>query len=177
MYNYKIMNNDELKKLITSVVDQIVADRESLGIMKPKGSKKGTISRDLDLSYAKKLSELAEFKSSQIGLKCVFTVVDNVGDVMLIHRMPGSLRVSIEVSQNKAFTAEELRMSTGELAKVSQPGQELYTIQNCYGGKITLIPGGFPLFDKDGKVVGAIGVSGGTADQDCEIANYVLSNL
>lgn len=161
-------------------VDKIIEDAVAKVLAKYKIESydmvRGNITNDLDLTYAKKLAEFAEFKSTQIGIKCVFSVVDSVGDTMLLHRMNGSLRISIELAQNKAFTAEELRMPTEELAKISVPGESLYTIDNCYGGRITLIPGGFPLF-KDGKVIGAIGVSGGTAEQDCEIANYVLDNL
>ncbi|MDO5329731.1 MAG: heme-binding protein [Coriobacteriia bacterium] len=160
--------NRDVKKIIEEVVADVLAKHDF--------EINGTISKDLDLSYAKKLSEFAEFKATQIGVKCVFSVVDAVGDTMLLHRMNDSLRISIELAQNKAFTAEELRMSTEELAKISVPGESLYSIDNCYGGRITLIPGGFPLF-KDGKVVGAIGVSGGTAEEDCEIARYVLDNL
>lgn len=159
--------NKDVKKIVEEVVAEVLAQHNK---------SRGVISRDLDLAYAKKLSEFAEFKSTQLGIKCVFSVVDSVGDTMLLHRMNGSLRISIELAQNKAFTAEELRMPTEELAKISVPGESLHSIDNCYGGRITLIPGGFPLF-KDGKVVGAIGVSGGTAEQDCEIANYVLDNL
>lgn len=159
--------NKDVDKIIEDVVAKVLAEYDV---------KKGTITKELNLAYAKKLAEFAEFKSSQMGLKCVFSVVDNVGDTMLVHRMNGSLRISIELAQNKAFTAEELRMPTEELAKISVPGQSLYSIENCYGGRITLVPGGFPLY-KDGEVIGAIGVSGGTAEQDCEIANYVLDNL
>ena len=156
--------NKDLHKIVEDVIAQVLSEH------------KGTVSRNLDLSYAKKLAELAEFKSTQMGIKCVFSVVDSVGDTMLLHRMKGSLRISIELAQNKAFTAEELRMPTEELAKISVPGESLYSIENCYGGRITLVPGGFPLF-MDGEVIGAIGVSGGTAEEDCEIANYVLDNL
>lgn len=157
----------DVDKIIKDVVAKVLAEYDL---------KKGAISKELNLAYAKKLAEFAEFKATQMGIKCVFSVVDSVGDTMLLHRMNGSLRISIELSQNKAFTAEELRMPTEELAKISVPGESLYSIDNCYGGRITLVPGGFPLY-KDGEVIGAIGVSGGTAEEDCEIANYVLDNL
>ena len=159
--------NKDVDKIIKDVVAKVLAEYDL---------KKGAITKELNLAYAKKLAEFAEFKSTQMGIKCVFSVVDSVGDTMLLHRMNGSLRISIELAQNKAFTAEELRMPTEELAKISVPGESLYSIDNCYGGRITLVPGGFPLY-KDGEVIGAIGVSGGTAEEDCEIANYVLDNL
>ena len=160
-----------MKKDVDKIIKDVVAK-----VLSEYDLKKGTISKELNLAYAKKLAEFAEFKSTQMGIKCVFSVVDSVGDTMLLHRMNGSLRISIELAQNKAFTAEELRMPTEELAKISVPGESLYSIDNCYGGRITLVPGGFPLY-KDGEVIGAIGVSGGTAEEDCEIANYVLDNL
>jgi uncharacterized protein GlcG (DUF336 family) len=84
-------------------------------------------------------------------------------------RMDGAWIGSIDVSINKAFTARAFDISTADLAKESQPGKQFYGIQGSNHGRIMIFAGGIP-FRHDGKVVGAIGVSGGSGIQDQAVA-------
>ncbi len=87
--------------------------------------------------------------------------------------MDDALVVSITLAPHKAYTAATVRLATHELAKVAQPGQPLYSI-DVNLPKITLVGGGLPL-TKDGKVVGAVGVSGGSVEQDIAVAEAMVA--
>ena len=78
---------------------------------------------------------------------------------------------SFDIAVNKSFTSASLKMSTEALSHLSQPGQSLYGIQHTNQGRIVIFGGGEPL-EVDGKILGALGVSGGSAKQDTEIAAY-----
>ena len=83
--------------------------------------------------------------------------------------MDGALIASILISINKAYSAIALKMETKTLAAVTQPGQPLYGLSDSAGGRIVVFAGGIPLI-RDGQIVGAIGVSGGTVEQEQEVA-------
>lgn len=129
-----------------------------------------------NLENIKLMSKYAEEKAKAINVPIVFSAVDNGGNLILLHRMEESLLVSIKVSINKAYTANALKMPTNELADLIVPGSALYGIQNLEEGRIIAFGGGFP-YKINGKVVGAIGVSGGTVEQDMEIAQYALRQV
>lgn len=132
---------------------------------------KGNDDRVLNLSIAKKMAEAAECKAKSIGVPIVFSVVDNGGNLVLLNRMEDSLLASIDISINKAYTSNALKLPTNEVAKLSQPGEMLYGIQNM--DKIIGFGGGYPL--RVGKdFVGGIGVSGGSVDEDMKIASHAL---
>lgn len=116
----------------------------------------------------------AQDKARELGVPCVFAAVDDGGNLVLLQRMKDSLLISLDVAQGKAFTALSMKMPTHEVGKVCQPGTAFYALENSKPGKFVLFGGGFP-FVVDGKVVGGIGVSGGTAEQDMEIARYAMA--
>ncbi len=126
-----------------------------------------------NLEIAKKLAAAAEEKSKEIGVPVVFTAVDDGGNPIILHRMEGSLQGSIDVSMNKAYTANAFKLSTDVLGKLAQPGESLYGIQNTNGGRVVLFGGGYPLV-YHGRVLGAVGVSGGTVDEDMCIAQAAV---
>ena len=101
----------------------------------------------------------------------VIAVSDHAGRITAVHCMDGAYIASYDIAVNKTFTSAGLKMSTAELANLSQPGQPLYGIQHTNEGKIVIFGGGEPL-EIDGKIIGAIGVSGGTAEQDTMLAAY-----
>lgn len=127
-----------------------------------------------DLKVLQKMAARAVERATQINVPMVFSAVDEGGNLVLLERMKGSLLISISVSIGKAYTANALKMSTEELGKAAQPGAPLFGIENSAPGKIVLFGGGFP-YVVDGKVVGGIGVSGGTVEQDMDIARYAMS--
>lgn len=130
----------------------------------------------LDIKLAKEMAELAEKKSKEINVPIVFSVVDDGGNLILLHKIEGALLASTDISINKAYTANALKMPTHELFDLAQPGKPLYGIEATNQGKIVLFGGGYPLKIND-KIVGAIGISGGTVEEDMEIAEYVLNNI
>jgi hypothetical protein len=90
--------------------------------------------------------------------------------------MDGALPASSEIAVSKAYTAAVLRMATHEVGELAQPGGILYGIQHTHNGKIILFGGGFPLL-LDGEVVGAIGISGGSVDEDIRVAQPAVQML
>src|SRR5580765_6561206 len=96
-------------------------------------------------------------------------VVDAGGNLKAFARMDGAWLGSIDISIRKARTARWFDMNTGEIGKLSQPGGPLFGIEHSNGGLITF-PGGVPLKDRGGDVVGAIGVSGSTVENDHAVA-------
>jgi uncharacterized protein GlcG (DUF336 family) len=96
-------------------------------------------------------------------------VVDAGGNLKAFVRMDGAWLGSIDISMRKARTARWFDMNTGEIGKLSQPGGPLFGIEHSNGGLITF-PGGVPLKDGEGNVVGAVGVSGSTVENDHAVA-------
>jgi uncharacterized protein GlcG (DUF336 family) len=96
-------------------------------------------------------------------------VVDAGANLVAFIRMDGGWLGSIDIAQDKAFTARAFDMTTKELAKMSQPGEPLFGINASNDGRVVIFAGGVPL-KADGKVIGAVGVSGGRPDQDHEVA-------
>jgi len=130
----------------------------------------------LNLKEARRLIAAAEAKAQSIGQPMNIAVVDGGGNLVSHVRMDGAWIGSIDISINKAFTARAFDISTEDLAKHSQPGQEFYGIQNSNHGRVMIFAGGVPL-RRDGAVIGAIGVSGGSGSQDQAVATAGASAL
>lgn len=128
----------------------------------------------MSLDILHRMADRAVEKARELGVPVVFSAVDAGGNLMLLQRMEGALVGSVEVSAGKAYTAYAFQMPTHELGAASRPDGPLYGIENANPGKIVLFGGGFP-YVVDGKVAGGIGVSGGTVEQDMEIARYAMS--
>lgn len=128
----------------------------------------------ISLEVLERMAGRAKEKSRELGVPVVFSAVDSGGNLLLLERMEGALPGSVEVSAGKAYTANAFHMPTHELGAAARPDGPLYGIGNAAPGKIILFGGGFP-YEVDGKTVGGIGVSGGTVEQDMEIARYAMS--
>jgi uncharacterized protein GlcG (DUF336 family) len=124
----------------------------------------------LTLDQAEKISEAAKAKAIEIGVPMNIAVVDEGANLVSFHRMDNAWLGSVDISIKKAKTARFFDMNSGEIGKLSQPGGPLYNIEHSNGGLISF-PGGVVLKDASGKIVGAIGVSGGSVDQDHEVAS------
>ena len=111
-----------------------------------------------------------------IGVPVAFSAVDEGGNLLYFQRMEGTLLISTKVSQDKAYTACALKCPTCDLADVTKPGESLWSLHNSGDGRIICFGGGYPI-KKDGKVIGAIGVSGGTAEEDMAVATYALEKM
>ena len=121
------------------------------------------------LERAYRVVMAAREKATEIGVKMNIAVVDEGNNLLAFVRMPGAWLGSIDIAQSKAFTARAFDMPTKTLGAASQPGEPLFGIHASNHGKIIIFAGGIPL-EENGRVVGAIGVSGGTVEQDQEVA-------
>jgi len=124
----------------------------------------------LTLEVVEKISAAAKTKATEIGVPMNIAVVDEGANLKAFHRMDNAWLGSIDISIKKAKTSRFFDMDSGEIGKLSQPGQPLYNIEHSNGGLISF-PGGVVLKDESGKVIGAIGVSGGSVEQDHEVAS------
>lgn len=127
----------------------------------------------LTLGIAKEMIEQAEYEAHQLGVPMVITVVDEGGNFIAGHRMDNALLVSIDIAQNKAWTSVALKMPTAQLAEASVPGAELFGINTTNSGRVVLFGGGIPLC-VEGRVVGAVGVSGGSVQEDVQVAEAAI---
>lgn len=154
----------EIKEQVRKIVEESFGDKGEFGM------------DIMSLDNLKKMAGYVEEKAKEIGVPMVFTVVDEGGNLVYFQRMPGSLLISIKVSQDKAYTAVSLKCPTAALADVTRPGDSLWSLHNSGDGRIICFGGGYPI-EVDGKVIGAIGVSGGTAEQDMSVATYALEKM
>ena len=121
------------------------------------------------LNDARRIIAAAEKKAAEIGQPMNIAIADGGGNLVAHIRMDGAWIGSIDISINKAFTARAFDISTRDLATHSQSGGQFFGIHASNHGRIMIFAGGIPL-KRDGKVVGAIGVSGGSGDQDHAVA-------
>lgn len=127
------------------------------------------------LTIAKRMAAGSRLKAKELGVPIVFAVVDNGGNLVYFEREADSLLVSKDVAQRKAYTAVALKMPTGDLAELVVEGGALQDLQIADGGLI-VFGGGFPIIVND-EIIGGVGVSGGTADEDVQIVQAGLSVL
>ena len=123
----------------------------------------------ITLSVAKRIIEAAEKKAAEIGQPMNIAVADAGGNLVAHVRMDGAWLGSIDISIKKAYTSRAFDIATKDLATHSQSGNQFFGIHASNDGKIMIFAGGIPL-KEDGKVVAAIGVSGGSGDQDHAVA-------
>lgn len=123
----------------------------------------------MTLDGARQVIAAAEKKSSEIKQPMNIAVVDAGGNLLAFARMENAWLGSIDIAINKAFTARAFNLPTIDLADNAQPGQQFYGIHASNGGRIMIFAGGIPL-KQGGEVIGAIGVSGGSKEQDQSVA-------
>jgi uncharacterized protein GlcG (DUF336 family) len=124
---------------------------------------------DIGLEQARACVDAAIEKSKEIGARMDIAVVDAGGNLKAFARMDGAWLGSIDIAIKKSRTARFFDMPTGAIGKLSQPGGALYNIEHSNDGLISF-PGGLPLTTSDGTVIGAIGVSGSTVEDDHAVA-------
>lgn len=124
---------------------------------------------DITLEQAQKIVEAARKKAIKLGVKMNIAVVDAGANLKAFARMEDAWLGSIDISIKKAKTARFFDMPTGEIGKLSQPGGALYNIEVSNGGLISF-PGGIPIKNADDEIIGAIGVSGDTVENDHAVA-------
>ena len=152
-----MMKQEELSKLITQVLQTMLP---------PK----------MTLKLAQYVMAKVEEKASDMGINVVIAVSNEGARPVAVHCMDNAFIASYDVAVNKAYTVVALKMSTTTLKGLSQPEQTLYGIQFTNHGQIIIFGGGEPIL-YEGKVIGGLGVSGGTEEEDTKLAAYGKSML
>ena len=131
---------------------------------------------NITLEQAEKVSNAAKAKALEIGVPMNIAIVDEGANLKAFHRMDNAWLGSVDISIKKAKTARFFDMNSGVIGSLSQPGGPLYQIEHSNGGLISF-PGGCLLKNDQGTIVGAIGVSGGSVEQDHEVASAGVAAL
>lgn len=130
----------------------------------------------INLADARRVIAAGEARAEEIGQPQNVAVVDAGGNLIAHERMDGAWLGSVDISINKAWTARAFDISTKELAANAQPTEQFYGIHASNSGKVMIFAGGIPL-TRNGDVVGAVGVSGGTDDQDQTVAEAAAAGF
>lgn len=149
------MQEQDVNKIVSSVMEAMT----------------DTVSVHISLKQAKALIEKVEEKAKEMGVNAVIAVSNACANPVAVHCMDNSYIASYDVAFQKAYTVVALKMSTIELKSFSQPGGSLYGIQHTNQGRIVIFGGGEPL-KANGRIVGGLGVSGGSEEQDTALAAY-----
>lgn len=131
---------------------------------------------NITLADAEKIILAAKEKSLEINTKMNIAIVDSGANLVAFSRMDGAWLGSLDISIKKAKTARFFDMSTGTIGELSQPGRPLFNIEHSNNGLITF-PGGVPIKNASGEVIGAIGVSGSTVENDHIVAEAGILNI
>ena len=123
----------------------------------------------MELEDAQRAIAAAKAKADEMGLPMCIAVMNEYAYLIAFVRTGDTTLDSIQLAIDKAYTSALIRMDTRELGRLSQPGEQLYGIQNNLGGKMVIFPGGIPIW-RDGKLFGAVGASGGLVDEDETVA-------
>lgn len=174
---------DEAKvaRIVTSVLQQYGGKREEgSGCAGEQTCREtGTVARitaSITLDFAERLMKKVEARAAEMGMKVVTAVADAAGRPVAVRCMDDAFIGSYDVALNKTYTAIAFKMSTEELGTLSQPGGPLYGIQFTNQGRIVIFGGGVPL-KLQGRIIGAFGVSGGSAEQDTYLAHFAESTF
>jgi uncharacterized protein GlcG (DUF336 family) len=124
----------------------------------------------LTLTAARAVIDAVQATARELGVAMSCAVVDSGDQLVAFERMDGADLVGITLARDKAFTALVNRMPTRDLAPIVQPGTEFYGYDSVAAGRTIVFAGGMPL-ERDGVLVGAVGVSGGDAAQDQRAAD------
>lgn len=150
------MNELEIRTIIENTISDIKKTKKSV----------------MTLENAEALANAVLAEAKRIGVKAVVCVSDSAGNPKLVKCMDDAYIASYDVAVNKAFTVVALKMSTIALKPLAQPGASLYGIQFTNGGRIVIFGGGDPICDREGKIIGGLGVSGGSEEQDTALSDY-----
>jgi len=132
--------------------------------------------QSIGLDEAREVIAAGEKKAQDNGQPSNIAVVDAGGNLVAHIRMDGAWIGSVDIAINKAFTARAFDLSTAELSGMSQPGEPFFGIQQSNDNRVMIFAGGVPL-QVDGQIVGAVGVSGGTGDQDQSVAEAAAAAM
>jgi uncharacterized protein GlcG (DUF336 family) len=133
-------------------------------------------SLSLDLADARRIISAGERKAIEIGVPYNIAVADAGGGLVAHVRMDGGWLGSVDIAINKAWTARAFDASTEDLAHMTQSGEQGFGLNTTNGSKVVIFGGGIPI-KVDGVVIGAVGASGGSVEQDIAVANAALAGF
>ncbi len=154
----------DIEKLVKEAVVRIVQDSQETVQEKKRID-------FISLEDAKMLCNKVERRAREMGVNAVVAIADEGGNLKICECMDNSFLASRDIAINKAYTSVALKMSTKKLSSLAAPGGSLYGIQHTNGGKIVIFGGGDTL-EIRGKILGGLGVSGGTEEQDTALSAY-----
>lgn len=157
-----VMENRQKHTLDETVIQEVIKRLGALG--------------KISLDSAKKLIDIVEEEAKRRGKKAVIAVCDPGGNPIAVHAMDGAFIVSFNVAMKKAYTAVGVQMSTYEFGKLAQPGGTFYGVEAIQDGNMIIFGGGVPIKIGD-AIIGGLGISGGTGEEDHSLAEYGLSRL
>jgi uncharacterized protein GlcG (DUF336 family) len=131
------------------------------------------MSSTITLAHAEKAIEAGKAKAAELGIAFTITVVDAGAHLVAVSRMDGAALAAVESSQAKARTSVLFGASTRDLAPAVQPGAPMFGIESGFRTPLAFVGGGVPVTDAGGRLIGAIGVGGGSPDDDNEVAEAV----
>ena len=149
------MNEEQIRLIVQNTISSLKADKSKM-----------------TLALADKLADAVLGEAKRIGVKAVVCVSDAAGNPKVVKSDDDAYIASYDVAINKAFTVVALKMSTIKLKPLAQPGASLYGIQFTNGGKIVIFGGGDELNNEKGEIVGGLGVSGGSEEQDTALSAW-----
>ena len=149
------MNEEQIRLIVQNTISSLKADKSKM-----------------TLALADKLADAVLAEAKRIGVKAVVCISDAAGNPKVVKSDDDAYIASYDVAINKAFTVVALKMSTIKLKPLAQPGASLYGIQFTNGGKIVIFGGGDELKNEKGEIVGGLGVSGGSEEQDTALSAW-----
>lgn len=181
-YTDHIMGNDSQNINIETVRDDdgrkqvMQKSYDNEDIVKAVINKIGAGQGPISLESAKKLIDKVEIYAKLKGLDAVIAICNSQGNPVAVHVMDNAFLASFQIAINKAYTSVAVKMSTEELSKLALPGETFYGIDKADNGRIMIIGGGVPL-EVNGQIIGGLGISGGSGEEDSDIANYGIKIL
>lgn len=158
----------ELSQIVDGVVRAVLEKSEEQNNNKKVSN---TLTK-MTLSSARDLIRTVQTKARDIGVNAVVCVSDATGNPIAVECMDNSYLASFDIAVNKAYTVTALKMPTSALADLAKPGGSLYGIQHTNGGRVVIFGGGEFLANASGEIIGGLGVSGGSAEQDTFLGRF-----
>ena len=149
------MNEEQIRLIVQNTISSLKADKSKM-----------------TLALADKLADAVLVEAKRIGVRAVVCISDAAGNPKVVKSDDDAYIASYDVAINKAFTVVALKMSTIKLKPLAQPGASLYGIQFTNGGKIVIFGGGDELKNEKGEIIGGLGVSGGSEEQDTALSAW-----
>ena len=130
----------------------------------------------LDLADARRITAAGEAKARELNIPYNLAVVDAAGGLVTHVRMDGAWLGSVDIAINKAWTARAFNASTEDLSRITQSGDPGFGLNTTNGSRVVIFGGGIPI-KRDGTVIGAVGASGGSVEEDIAVARAALAGF